>query len=142
MRPRDSASWPSTASRPPLSTGRGSKMSRWGELACILWASSCWPFVLLMLPSDGPEQQHSLSASQRDPCHLILGTWVCSRCFLYFAYCPWTTCITMCHLQRTCAVLQSSARPNCHAKAVVLKIPPGSIVCVWAFLCFKLIELV
>lgn len=55
MPPRDSASWPSTASRPPLSTGRGSKMSRWGDPPGILWASSCLPLALLMLPSEGPE---------------------------------------------------------------------------------------
>ena len=64
MPPSDSACWPSTASRPPLRTGRGSKMSRWGEPPCMLWESSCLPVALLMLPSDGPEHSTAYESFQ------------------------------------------------------------------------------
>ncbi len=57
MLPSDSASCPKTASRPPDRTGRGSKMSKWGEEGPTPSASPSLPVVLLMLPSEGPEKQ-------------------------------------------------------------------------------------
>lgn len=57
MLPSDSASCPNTASRPPDRTGRGSKMSKWGEEGATPSASPSLPFVLLMLPSEGPGKQ-------------------------------------------------------------------------------------
>lgn len=54
MLPNDSASCPKTASRPPDRTGRGSKISKWGEEGSTPSASASLPVVLLMLPSEGP----------------------------------------------------------------------------------------
>lgn len=50
--------------------------------------------------------------------HFILGILGLLTILLYSVYCPWNTCVTICYLLRICAVLQSSARPNCHAKGV------------------------
>jgi len=57
MLPSDSASCPKTASRPPDRTGRGSKISRWGEEKPTPSVSASLPVVLLMLPSEGPGKQ-------------------------------------------------------------------------------------
>ncbi len=87
MLPSDSASCPKTASRPPDRTGRGSKMSRWGEEGPTPSASPSLPVVLLMLPSEGPGKHSKIEHFTCAAIHALDG--LVQHCLYQMQGCMW-----------------------------------------------------